>query len=103
MLRLSLIAILALAAAAPRAADARPSRAHLFAERLSAFIDRLDRDPNAPPGGVVVVVQGNRILLARARGVRDAGTGARMTLDTPIYTASTTKSYTGLLAAELDR
>jgi len=51
----------------------------------------------------VIVVQANRTLLIRVHGVRNVATGAPMTPQTPIYTGSTTKSYTGLLAAELDR
>jgi len=82
---------------------AAPVDAVGFRQRLGHYFDRLRKDPNAPPGFVVVVMQGDRTIFARAYGVRDVRTKAALTLDNPIYTGSTTKAYTGLLAAELDR
>jgi CubicO group peptidase (beta-lactamase class C family) len=79
-------------------APARPDHARDFA----AFAARLAADPSAPPGFAVVVTDGRRTLYSRAAGVADAATGRAMGLDTPVYTASTTKAYVGLLAARLD-
>jgi CubicO group peptidase (beta-lactamase class C family) len=74
-----------------------------FGKKLGRYFDRLREDPNAPPGFVVVVVQGDQTIFARAYGTRDVRTMAPLTLDNAMYTGSTTKAYTGLLAAELDR
>jgi CubicO group peptidase (beta-lactamase class C family) len=96
-------AAMASGCAVPAPGGVSESRETRFRAKLSSFLDRLNRDPNAPPGAVVVVVHGKDTVFARAYGVRDAATGAPLNLDTPVYTASTTKSYVGLLAAELDR
>jgi CubicO group peptidase (beta-lactamase class C family) len=74
-----------------------------FRQKLSDYFDELRNDPNAPPGFVVVIVQGDRTIFARAYGTRDVATNAPLTLNDAMYTGSTTKAYTGLLAAELDR
>jgi CubicO group peptidase (beta-lactamase class C family) len=71
-------------------------------QSLSAFIDELRASPYAPPGFVVVVIRGDETVYEQAYGTRDNASGAPMTLDTPVYNASTTKAYTGLLAAILD-
>ena len=81
------------------APDQRVAR---FEQSMGAFIERLRADPNAPPGFVVVAVDAERTLFEHAYGVRDLANGAPMTLDTPVYNASVTKAYTGLLAAMLD-
>lgn len=73
-----------------------------FGREFGAFLDRLLEPPYAPPGVVVVAFDDRQILFERAFGVRDVRTGAPLTLDTPIYNASLTKSYTGVLAAQLD-
>lgn len=73
-----------------------------FERRLAAFIDQLRVDPLAPPGFVVVAVHEEEMVFGRAYGTRDLASGAPMTLDTPIYNASVTKAYTGLLASILD-
>jgi CubicO group peptidase (beta-lactamase class C family) len=69
------------------------------AARLDAFLDRFD---GIDPGYAVVVVTADEILLDRADGVRQLSTGAPMTSATPIYVASQTKAYMGLVAAWLD-
>jgi CubicO group peptidase (beta-lactamase class C family) len=71
-------------------------------QSLSAFIDELRASPYTPPGFVVIVIRGDETVFEQAYGTRDSASGAPMTLDTPIYNASTTKAYTGLLAAILD-
>jgi CubicO group peptidase (beta-lactamase class C family) len=86
-------------------AEAAPAggRHAVFHKQMERYFAELRKDAYAPPGFVVVVVQGERTLFARAYGVRDVRTHAALTLDNPIYTGSTTKAYTGVLAAELDR
>jgi len=80
---------------------ARPVDAARFRSRLSAFIDELRANPYAPPGFAVAVLHRCDVIFERAYGTRDAATGTPLTIDTPIYNASTTKAYTGLLAAIL--
>lgn len=70
------------------------------AEALRTFLDGV---PTAGPGYAVVVVDRKHHLLDYVRGQRNAASGAPLTLDTPIYIASQTKSYMGLLAQILDR
>lgn len=73
-----------------------------FKRDLAAFIARLNASPHAPPGFVVVAFHEDRTVFEQAYGVRNRATGAPMTLDTPVYNASITKAYTGVLAALLD-
>jgi CubicO group peptidase (beta-lactamase class C family) len=91
---------LPLQTAAPSAQPAPTPRAYSGA--LADFVQRLRATPNAPPGTVVLVTQGARTVFAGAYGYRNLATRDPMTLDTPVYNASLTKSYTGLLAAMLD-
>lgn len=88
-------------ASAPTA-DARHPASLGFADRYASFVAELAADPNTPPGFAVVVVHDDEVVFRHAGGTRNAATGAALTLDTPIYTASTTKSYVGLMAAQLD-
>jgi CubicO group peptidase (beta-lactamase class C family) len=80
-----------------------PARADTPAEASDKLRVFLDGIPDLGPGYAVVVVDRDKHLLDYVRGQRDAGTGAPLTLDTPIYIASQTKSYLGLLAHILDR
>lgn len=73
-----------------------------FRGEVSSFVDRIRADPHAPPGFVVVITTSNGVVFEGAYGTRDRATDAPMTLDTPIYNASVTKAYTGLLASILD-
>jgi CubicO group peptidase (beta-lactamase class C family) len=102
MYRTSSFLLTAIALAAPIACRAAEPTAAAYAGALGDYIERLRATPAAPPGTVVVVTHRGRTLFARAYGTRDLATGAPMTLDTPIYNASVTKAYTGLLAAMLD-
>jgi len=95
-MRLALVSFAALLAAAPAALAQTPQAG---AERLDAFLDRF---PDLGPGYAVVAVTADEVLLMYADGVRRASTGAPMTPDTPVYVASQTKAYMGLLAARLD-
>ena len=85
----------ALLFAAPAAAQS-PQEA---AEKLASFLDRF---PDLGPGYAVVVVTPDEVLLRDVRGVRKAGEDDPLTTDTPLYIASQTKAYVGLLAARLD-
>ena len=72
-----------------------------FASDMGGFIAGLRQSPAAPPGSAVIVVHYGRTIFESASGVRNLSTGLPLTMDTPIYNASVTKSYTGLLAAML--
>lgn len=69
------------------------------AERLEAFLGGF---PDLGPGYAVVAVTAEDTLLTWIDGERRASTGAPLTADTPIYIASQTKAFMGLLAARLD-
>jgi CubicO group peptidase (beta-lactamase class C family) len=100
---LCMLAVIAGCAAQPApSAQLEAARRASFQRDLSAFIDRIRGDANAPPGFVVVATDSEGTLFEGAYGMRNLATGAPMTLDTPIYNASVTKAYTGLLAAILD-
>ena len=85
----------------PTAADAQ-SKNSSFNRRFEAFLERLRKDPAAPPGFAIVAVHDSTTVFERAYGTRDLRTGEPLTLDAPVYTASTTKAFVGLLAAQLD-
>ena len=68
-------------------------------ESLEAFLAEF---PDLGPGYAVVVVTADEVLMRHVQGERRASSGAPMTTDTPIYIASQTKAYMGLLAARLD-
>lgn len=102
---LAMLATLAVGLPAPaltQPARPAPPAPRAYAAALGEFVERLRATPNAPPGTVVVVTLRGRTLFARASGYRNLATRAPMTLDTPVYNGSVTKSYTGLLAAMLD-
>jgi CubicO group peptidase (beta-lactamase class C family) len=85
------------------AASAQPAPTpRAYAAAMADFVERMRATPHAPPGTVVLVTQDGRTVFARAYGYRNLATRAPMTLDTPVYNASLTKSYTGLLSAMLD-
>lgn len=93
---LILAALISPAPATPTGAST-PAEA---ARRLEAFLDGI---PALGPGFAVVVVDRDNVLLEYLRGQRNASTGAPLTGDTPMYIASQTKAYMGLLAHRLDR
>ncbi|KZN49440.1 serine hydrolase domain-containing protein [Pseudoalteromonas luteoviolacea] len=70
------------------------------AEKLKQFIEDV---PSLEPGYAVVAVTKNEVLLNHVQGIRNIDTQLPLTLDTPIYIASQTKAYMGLLAAKLDK
>lgn len=68
------------------------------ARQLAEFLDQVP----AGPGYAVTVVTADEVLLSRASGVRHFENQTPLTTRTPIYIASQTKAYLGLLAAALD-
>jgi CubicO group peptidase (beta-lactamase class C family) len=72
-------------------------------ERLERFLERLAALEFAPPGFTVSVVTRDSPPLTRAWGVRDASTGAPIRTDTPVYIASMTKAFVGLMAVALEQ
>ena len=98
-MRLRLFAMLTMMLTASPATAAEPPT---FAADMSRFIAALRASPAAPPGSAVIVVNRGKTIFTSASGVRNIDTGAPLTMDTPIYNASVTKAYTGLLAAMLD-
>lgn len=93
----------ALLALAPLAACASTRTQPNAYGRLERFLDRLAALELAPPGFTVSVVTRDGPPLTHAWGVRDASTGAPMRADTPIYIASMTKAFVGLMAAALEQ
>jgi CubicO group peptidase (beta-lactamase class C family) len=69
------------------------------AKKLQEFLGRF---PGRSPGYAVVVVTPEEEVMKYAEGVRRASAKSPITFDTPIYIASQTKAYIGLLAARLD-
>lgn len=98
MTAVSMLAVLG-ATPGPAGAAEAPAR---FEASFGDFVSRIRAVPGAPPGLVAVVVHGGDTVFERAYGERDRSTGRPMTLDTPVYNASVTKAYTGLLAAMVD-
>ncbi len=94
---LSLLLLPAWLGSALVAAAATPEQA---ARKLVSFLDGI---PALGPGYAVVVVDRDRQLLGYARGTRNVASGAPLTMHTPMYIASQTKSYMGLLAQRLDQ
>ncbi|MEA2239631.1 MAG: hypothetical protein QOC81_4355 [Thermoanaerobaculia bacterium] len=87
------------------------SFALLLLTAVSAFandrddIDRLVRatlaEVHDAPGLSVAVVKNGKVLLSEGYGLANIATKRPMTATTPVYIASSTKSYTGLLLATL--
>ena len=69
------------------------------AVRMEAFLGGF---PDLGPGYAVVAVTSDEVLIRHVEGVRRVGTGAPLTAQTPVYIASQTKAYMGVLAARLD-
>jgi CubicO group peptidase (beta-lactamase class C family) len=114
MTPLLLTAIASLALAAPRGAaqETAPSAAApptassdrpFDLSAIDRMADAMAGIEGGPPGAALVVVSTNGAAHYWVHGVRDAQSGAPLETSTPVYIASVTKSYVGLLAAELDR
>ena len=69
------------------------------ASKLHTFLQGF---PDLGPGYSVVAVTADKTLLNYVNGIRNSDTGKPLTADTPIYIASQTKAYMGLLASHLD-
>lgn len=69
-------------------------------ERLDAYLDRFSG--LVEPGFAVLVVTPEDVLMNRVEGVRRTSTRAPLSAETPMYIASQTKAYMGLVAAALD-
>lgn len=67
--------------------------------QLEAFLRTV---PGPGPGYAVVAVTADEVVLTHVQGVARASSGEPLTAHTPIYIASQTKAYMGLLAAALD-
>ena len=74
-----------------------------FAESYEAFVGKtLERFPDIPGIGIVVIKDDKPIFL-RAYGMADREAGIKADTDTLFYIASSTKAFTALAAAMLDR
>ncbi len=75
----------------------------MFAESYDAYIRKtLERFPDIP-AIAVVVIKGDKPIFVRAYGIADKETGTKANTNTLFYIASSTKSFTALAAALLDR
>ncbi len=72
----------------------------LAAQKLVEFIKDA---PNLGPGFAAVIVTKDKVVLSHVQGQRHAQAQLPMTPDTPIYVASQTKAFIGLLAVKLDQ
>jgi CubicO group peptidase (beta-lactamase class C family) len=79
---------------------ANPARAQDAPARLDAYATRLMRELPIP-GMAVAVVHDGKPVLVRGYGLRDVERRLPVTARTAFYVASSTKSYTALLAALL--
>lgn len=94
-----------LLAASPVLAAADPSRAttvQVAAMRIRHMLEQVQRVPGSFPAVSAVVVEGDATWLLYVNGEAHAGTGVRADHATLFYVASQTKSFMGLLAAQLD-
>ena len=84
----------------PSASPPVAAGAGMLADSLSPFVDGIIGEGLIPGVGIVVVGRDGPIFV-RGFGVRDVETGAPVTPETGFYIASSTKSFTGTLAALL--
>lgn len=71
-------------------------------DAITLFKSYLDGFQSLEPGFSVVVVTPDEVLLNYNKGVRNTSSKLPLTSDTPIYIASQTKAFIGLLAIKLD-
>lgn len=80
-----------------------PATENDFVAAYDAYIRKtMERLPDIP-GIAVVVIKDDRPIFVRAYGMADKEAGAKADVDTMFYIASSTKSFTALSAALLDR
>jgi CubicO group peptidase (beta-lactamase class C family) len=72
------------------------------AVRIRHMLEQVQRVPGSFPAVAAVVVEGDTTPLLYVNGLAHAGTGVRADHATLFYVASQTKSFMGLLAAQLD-
>ena len=106
---LLLLATAAAQSAPPPSSDQRVPPVHPASSSSSALeqkIDRMFRGCTRPgvPGAVVLVAEGDRVLLQKAYGLADLERGVPLTVDSVLDIGSTSKQFTAtcLLLAELD-
>lgn len=73
-----------------------------YKDKLDAFMAEAEASPLAPPSYSLAIASGDELLYSRLKGSRVLGQDAALELDSPLYIASVTKSFVGLLAAKLD-
>lgn len=106
MLSRTSINVLALLLATTTAAHAQPVTKARLADTtalVTRAVDELIKIPGGIAGYSVVIAAEDQPDVFLTRGIANAATAAPVTPDTAFYIASQTKSYTGLLAAQLDR
>ena len=79
--------------------DPAYDRAVAAVQARMALIDQVE---DAIPGRGIVMVRAGDAPIVDVKGVTSMENGVPMDGDTPIYIASMTKAYTGLMAAQLD-
>ena len=82
--------------------DARPTEKDFIAAYDARVRETLAKFPELP-GMAIVVIKDDRPIFIRAYGMADKETGIKADNDTLYYIASSTKSYTALTAAMLDK
>jgi CubicO group peptidase (beta-lactamase class C family) len=70
-------------------------------KKLEDVIERFLKDADIAPGAAVAIVKGDKIVYARGFGFRDLAGCKPALSDTRFYLKSTTKSFTGMMAAIL--
>ena len=99
----ALVAVLLLNAACTYAQTNTPPVSAKFADDYDAFIRKtIERFPDIP-AIAVVVVKDDKPIFVQGYGVADKEAGAKADSDTLFYIASSTKSFTAMAAALLDK
>jgi CubicO group peptidase (beta-lactamase class C family) len=91
--------VLALLSLASSLQSAPPT--HDFSSHLESFVRDVMAENQAQPGMTVVVVKDGHVVYQSDFGLRDVEASLPVNRDTKFYVASTTKAFTGMLAAIL--
>lgn len=91
------VAALSLSISVSASEDAAP-----FNSKLDAFMAEAEASPLAPPSYSLAIASGDDLLYSRLKGPRILGQESSLEMESPLYIASVTKSFVGLLAARLD-
>lgn len=102
-LLLAFVLLFALAAPAQAASPPTPRRVEIADGAVAQAIDRqlTDAAVNRGFGGAVVIEVRGKVVLKGGWGLANRATGVQFTADTPAQIGSITKTFTGLLAAQL--